>query len=454
MTQVRMLVGACVALALAWALSPGPAEAAPGRAEIVMDMRTGEVLHARNADAKLHPASLTKMMTLYLVFEAVERGKLDLDQMVRVSQAAARQPAVKVGFKAGQRVRLRDLIRAAAVRSANDSAVVLAESVSGSEAAFAKLMTQRARQLGMTNTSFRNASGLTAAGQLSSARDMTILARRLYYDFPQYYNLFGREKTAAFGQTIRNTNRLLATYRGADGFKTGYTRAAGFNLVASAERGPVRVVATVFGGRSGAERNQRVAELLDLGFTRAPRNVREVPPVLTAALTAPVPAPRPGSGSGGVAAAQGSPSLFVEGARQVAQALAPAAAHAAEPKAPASVAKTVSPTARAPRAAPAPRLRGGTAIAVASADAGSGDWAVQLGAYAEREIAVARLAAAAFGALPQLAGAGREVHVGGIAGSQIYRARLTGLDRDTARRACEMLVEEGRDCVPIPPAHP
>ncbi len=462
MTIVRCLSVLALACALALGSASREARAAPGQAELVMDMRTGQVLHARNADVRLHPASLTKMMTLYLVFEAIRDGKLGLDDHVPVSRAAAAMPAVKIGFKAGTRVRLRHLIRAAAVRSANDSAVVLAEAVAGSEAAFAKLMTRRARELGMTRTTFRNASGLTARGQLSTARDMALLARRLYYDFPQYYNLFGRERTAAFGRTIRNTNRLLGSYRGADGLKTGYTRAAGFNLVATAQRGPVRIIAAKFGGRSGAQRNARVAELLDLGFARAPRQVRETPPALMAALRAPAPNPRP-LASTQVAARAADPSetasdepapaasagsLFATGAEQVARALAPSAAHAATPTAAQARATLVSPTRNAPARAPTPRLRNGEPVEFASAP---GDWAVQLGAYAEREIAVARLAAAAFGAMPQLAEAGREIHIDGITGAEIYRARLTGLDRDTARRACALLVGEGRNCVPIPP---
>ncbi|MEL6792656.1 MAG: D-alanyl-D-alanine carboxypeptidase family protein, partial [Pseudomonadota bacterium] len=210
------------------------AHAAP-YAALVMDARNGEVLHARSADRKLHPASLTKMMTLYLAFEAIKSGKISLDQRVRVSRHASRQVPSKMYLKNGQRVTIRHLIRATAVKSANDAAVALAEAIGGSERAFAQMMTERARRLGMTNTQFRNASGLTATGQYSTARDMAKLGRALFYDFPQYYNLFGRKTTHAMGKTIYNTNRrLLGSYRGADGIKTGYTNAAGFNLVSSA----------------------------------------------------------------------------------------------------------------------------------------------------------------------------------------------------------------------------
>lgn len=243
-------------------------------AAMVMDARTGKVLHSRNADTRLHPASLTKMMTLYVVFDAVERGEIDLDQKVRISRHAANEPPSKLGLRVGQKVKLRYLIRAAAVKSANDAATALGEAVSGSEANFARRMNDMAKAMGLNKTTFKNAHGLTERGHLSTARDMTILGRQLFYDFPDYYNLFSRRSTSAGVKTVRNTNRrLLNAYKGADGIKTGFTRAAGFNLVASAERGGKRVIATVFGGRSVASRNQRVAELLDMGFSRSPNRV-------------------------------------------------------------------------------------------------------------------------------------------------------------------------------------
>jgi D-alanyl-D-alanine carboxypeptidase len=247
-----------------------PAKAAP-YAAMVMDARTGEVLHSRNADTRLHPASLTKMMTLYIAFEAVRLGEIDLDTPVTISRTAAAEPPSKLGLRAGSQIRFRFLIRAAAIRSANDAATAIAEAISGSEAAFARRMNRTARALGMTRTTFRNAHGLTEEAHLSTARDMTILGRRMIYDYPQYYNIFSRRQDDAGIATIRNTNRhVLNAYDGADGIKTGYTRAAGFNLVSSAQRGQERVIATVFGGRSAAWRNQRIMELLDMGFQRAP----------------------------------------------------------------------------------------------------------------------------------------------------------------------------------------
>jgi D-alanyl-D-alanine carboxypeptidase len=255
---------------LCMAVMGAPVMAAP-YAAMVMDARTGEVLHSRNADTRLHPASLTKMMTLYIAFEAVRLGEIDLDTRVEISRNAAAEPPSELGLRAGSSIRFRFLIRAAAVRSANDAATAIAEAIEGSEAAFARRMNRTAQALGMTRTTFRNAHGLTEDGHLSTARDMTVMGRRLFYDYPQYYNIFSRRTTDAGIATVRNTNsRLLDSYPGADGIKTGYTRAAGYNLVASAERGGVRILATVFGGRSTATRNQRIRELFDMGFARAP----------------------------------------------------------------------------------------------------------------------------------------------------------------------------------------
>ncbi len=261
--------------ALIWILAivPLSARAAP-YAAMVIDARSGEVLHSRNADQRLHPASLTKMMTLYIAFEAIEHGEISLDTKVRITKKAAAEPPSKLGLVAGQRIKLRYLIRAAAVKSANDAATAIGIAISGSEAAFARRMNRTAKALGMTRTTFKNANGLTESGHLSTARDMTTLGRHLFFDFPEYYNLFSRRSTDAGMRQVNNTNRrFLNAYKGADGIKTGYTRAAGFNLVASARRGDERIIATVFGGRSTATRNAKVAELLDLGFRRAPSRV-------------------------------------------------------------------------------------------------------------------------------------------------------------------------------------
>ncbi|MBQ0749276.1 MAG: D-alanyl-D-alanine carboxypeptidase [Roseovarius sp.] len=283
-----------VAFATFWMLVIVPLSAAAAPyAAFVMDARNGEVLYANNADTRLHPASLTKMMTLYVVFEAIENGEIGLDDKVVISRNAASEPPSKLGVRAGSSIALRYLIRAAAVKSANDAATALGEAIEGSEAQFARRMNRTAEALGMTRTTFKNAHGLTENGHLSTARDMSILGRHLFYDFPQYYNLFSRITTDAGVTSVSHTNRrLLEAYRGADGIKTGYTRAAGFNLTASAERGGERIIATVFGGQSTASRNAKVAELLDLGFNKAPTQVAvhrpARPPYLGKLGTAPV----------------------------------------------------------------------------------------------------------------------------------------------------------------------
>jgi D-alanyl-D-alanine carboxypeptidase len=259
-------------------LAPVLAAAAPF-AGIVMDARTGKVLWEHNADTRLHPASLTKMLTLYIAFDAIRRGEVGIDDMVTVSANAAAEPPSRLGLRKGQRISLRHLMRAAAIKSANDAATAIGEHISGSEAAFSQRMNRTAKALGMTRSTFRNAHGLTAEGHLSTARDMNLLGRRLFYDFPEYYGMFSlRTEDAGIAQVANTNRRFLEGYRGADGIKTGYTGAAGFNLTASAERGNKRLIGTVFGGTSQANRNARMTEILDIGFGNAPATVRLTPP--------------------------------------------------------------------------------------------------------------------------------------------------------------------------------
>ena len=235
-------------------------------ASLVMDAGTGRVLHAVNADTRNYPASLTKMMTLYLVFEALEQGRLTLGQRIRFSRRAARQPASKLGLGNGQSITVEQAILALVTKSANDVATAVAEHLDGTERDFALTMTKRAREIGMSRTTFRNASGLPNRGQLSTARDMAVLARALINHYPQYYRYFGTRRFRHAGLNHRNHNKLLGKYAGLDGIKTGYIRASGFNLVASAERNGRRLIGVVFGGRSPKQRNSHMASLLDKGF--------------------------------------------------------------------------------------------------------------------------------------------------------------------------------------------
>lgn len=275
-----------------WA-STGATLAAPFAA-YVMDARTGETIYSKNADTRLHPASLTKMMTLYIAFQAIERGEISLDTMVKVSKHAASEPPSRLGLKPGQKIALRHLIRAAAIKSANDAATAIGEAIGGSEAEFAKRMNRTAKSIGMKNSTFENANGLTRKGHLSTARDMSTLGRRLFYDFPQYYNIFSRRETDAGVADVASTNRrFLDAYKGADGIKTGFTNAAGFNLTASAERNGVRIIATVFGGTSTGQRNAKVAELLDLGFASVKPGKKAKPPAAAPEIEiAPEPEPQ------------------------------------------------------------------------------------------------------------------------------------------------------------------
>ena len=239
---------------------------ADGRyASVIVDADSQTILHARQIDAPRHPASLTKIMTLYLVFDAVESGRLSLSDTISVSAQAARTPPVKMGLKAGQKVTVDTLVQAVAVRSANDAAVVLAEALAGSESAFAARMTDQARLLGMRNTVFRNASGLPDDAQLTTARDMAKLAHATLERFPQHYHYFGQDSFRG----ARSTNALLGE-AGVDGFKTGYTRASGYNLVISAARDlegvERRLIAVVLGGASKGSRNSHMRDLVERGF--------------------------------------------------------------------------------------------------------------------------------------------------------------------------------------------
>ncbi|MBM3484152.1 MAG: D-alanyl-D-alanine carboxypeptidase [Alphaproteobacteria bacterium] len=241
-----------------------------GYAAIVVDQSTGEILHERNADEQNYPASLTKMMTLYMVFTAMKNGRLKLETPLKVSENAATQPPSNLGLDAGSTIKVEEAILALVTKSANDVAVVVAEALAGSEEKFAQAMTKRARKLGMKHTVFRNASGLPDKDQVSSARDMARLAIALKRDYPKYYKYFSTESFVFNGRRIGSHNHLIGAYEGTDGIKTGYIRASGYNLVASAEREGRRLVAVVLGGDSIKQRDQQVMSLLDSGFGFGP----------------------------------------------------------------------------------------------------------------------------------------------------------------------------------------
>jgi len=436
--------------ALFWA----SAAAAAPYAAMVTDARTGEVLFSRNADTRLHPASLTKMMTLYITFEAIKNGELTLDTYTTISKRAAAEPPSKLGLKAGQKIKIRYLIRAAAVKSANDAATALGEAVAGSEAKFARRMNKTAKALGMTRTTFKNAHGLTEKGHMSTARDMTTLGRHLFFDHPEYYNLFSRMQTRAGGKTVRNTNRkFLSAYKGADGIKTGYTQAAGFNLVASAQRGQKRIIATVFGGRSTATRNAKVAELLDLGFKRAKAKVAIRPPSLPA-YTKPKTTPR-----GAVAASPRPkpretlpPEEREKIERAIAEAVLSATGKTADLEKAEAGAETDEVAASDPIAdttatiRPEHRQEGLRVVARASTSGGR-HWGITLGAFPTRTAAEKLLLQTALADIAALDGALRKVATTGGR----YHANFVGLSEENAKRACSRLEMRRQACDPVGP---
>ncbi|MDQ2094156.1 D-alanyl-D-alanine carboxypeptidase family protein [Rhodalgimonas zhirmunskyi] len=468
---------------------PMAAAAAP-YAAYVIDARTGKVLHSRNADTRLHPASLTKMMTLYIAFEAIERGEISLDTNITVSRNAAAEPPSKLGLKAGQKIKLRYCIRAAAVKSANDCATAIGEAIEGSEARFARRMNRTAKALGMTRTTFKNANGLTESGHLSTAHDMTILGRHVLYDFPQYYNLFSRKSADAGIREVYNTNRrLLAAYKGADGIKTGYTRAAGFNLVASAKRGDERIIATVFGGRSTASRNAKVAELLDLGFRRAPSsaplrkpqapayagkvggndpvvvtdNGKAAPAakgktirLLTAVKTSLRPKVRPGHEAQPV-----QEPVLVAGLQDGIENALSTVVKQPDPKAPKATsgqpaAATSTPPSVTPKARPADLVLASAKtpeppkqeVVTRVSTSGGRHWGINVGRYGSRYQAERVLLKTALNEMETLDGSLRKV----IKRKAGYDANFMGLDRDTADLACRRLQSRNVTCFMIGPS--
>lgn len=363
-------------------------------AAIVMDAESGQVLYEINADTRNHPASLTKMLTLYLLFEAIENGSIEPDQKLTVSRRAAGMPRSKLGLKRGQTISVNDAILALVTKSANDVAVVVAETLGGTEVKFAQMMTKKAKALGMKNSSFRNASGLYNRRQLSSARDMAILARALMRDFPEHYKAFSVRKFTYAGRTHRNHNNLLRNYKGTDGLKTGYIRAAGYNLAASAKRDGRRLVAVVFGGRSARSRDRQVAKLLNRGFAK---------------LSDPIYLPTGGMVKNDIAPPPAKPLEVAADATQQHQDL----------------------------------------VAKASSYDGKQTWGVQVGAFYSYGSAK-KAAKAAVDRLPDLL-AQASLAITNVNGQRgkIHRARLVGMSQGSARSACQRLQALHADCLVV-----
>jgi len=262
MLLVLSVLGACSTVSTL-DVAPPTIPASPKYAAIVVDGTKGAVLYQVSADSRRYPASLTKMMTLYMMFEAMEQGRISRDTPIPVSAEAARRPPTKIGFKPGDTIDVDTAIRALVTKSANDVATAVGEYLGGSEEQFAAQMTAKARSIGMRSTTFRNASGLPDDEQFTTARDMAVLGLALRRRFPSQYAYFSGQSFAYRGRTIRGHNDLLSSVDGVDGIKTGYIRASGFNIVTSVRRGSRKLVVVVMGGESAAARNRQVADLIE-----------------------------------------------------------------------------------------------------------------------------------------------------------------------------------------------
>jgi D-alanyl-D-alanine carboxypeptidase len=426
-----ILITAILALPLSDAFAKSRKRASRGNviaAAIVVDMNSGRVLHAQAADTPRHPASLTKMMTLYMLFTYMRAGTIRYDSELVVTPYAASQSPTKLSVKPGQTIRVADAINALVTLSANDVAVTVAENIAGTEGNFARLMTQKARQIGMNSTVFRNASGLPNEGQVTTARDMAVLADRLLREYPDYYGCFKTKIFAYKGRKYRNHNRLLFDYKGTDGIKTGYTRAAGFNLVASVRRENKHLVAVVLGGRTGAQRDAAMRSLLTANFTKAATSASQ--PLVAAREPTPQPAETSRKGLFALASVAGLPlRLGKKEDKEPTKARA-----AAVPVRLASAPVEPAP----PPAKPKPETK---------AKAKSGPFHVQVGAYGTPQEAEKRLDDVRQKAAKTLAGHATLTIPFNKDSSQWYRARFAGFSQDRAKSACKELKRLGLDCV-------
>lgn len=400
MTKIRALgvrfwlLVVLIAQVMAWSSTAEAADASAFSrskfAAITVDASSGEVFYSRNATASRYPASLTKVMTLYLAFEALDRGDLRLNDRVVISPRAAAQPPSKLGLRAGDQLSVAEALDVLVVKSANDIATALAEKMAGTEAAFARRMTAKARQLGMRDTTFKNASGLPNPDHVSTALDLAILGHALLRDYPERYVIFKKQETVFRGRLIRGHNALLKS-PGVDGMKTGYIRASGFNLLTSGIGDGHRFIAVVLGGATAAARDQFMLELLRASFTSiAVRQAGDDLPVATL-LGAKDPLPQAAGGLT-LVSAWPKPNAGCEAAQ-------------------------------------------------------SECWSVQVGAYSDRAAGRDRLAALAarypkrFGEAPQLI----------VPAGRLHQARFSGFAKSAAQQACQLVRSAGEACIVVRP---
>ena len=393
--------------------------AEPKYASIVIDANSGEVLYDKRADSPRYPASVTKVMTLYLAFEALSEGRLKPTDRIIMSPRAAAQAPTKLGLRAGESLTVDEAIRAMAVKSANDVAVAMAERLAGSEQRFAALMTLRGQELGMRNTRFVNASGLPDSRQISTARDLAILSRATMRDFPQYYSYFSLRSFAFRGTTIRGHNRLLDSMDGFDGLKTGYTNASGYNLAGSAVRDGRRLIAVVLGGSSTAWRDNNMEDLLLTGFEVMKRRARGDRTTIAANLyneepAGPIMRPSTEEGDG---EQSGLKIVLTD-----------------KPRAPAPI--KVAPSLKAAQAKATPAKKP------------QGQWAVQVGAFQSKGLANKQLTIVRGRFAKFVADA--EGAVEGAAGGA-FRAQFQGLTAEAARSACAAITAKRQPCMVLSP---
>ncbi len=458
-------------------------------AALIVDGATGKVIYARNETAERHPASLTKMMTLYLLFDALKAGKVTMQTQMPVSWHAAVQRPTKLNLRPGQTIPVDTAIRAIVIRSANDVAVVIAEALGGTESHFAEMMTARARQIGMRESNFHNASGLPDPLQISTASDLAVLGRHLAYDYPQYFPYFSLAGFDYKGTWYPTHDNLIGRYDGTDGIKTGYTGASGFNLVSSVTRGTTHLIAVVMGGRTAVRRDLEMVRLLDQTFAQISANpnlvARAGVPWQQVAQNAPAPAiagfSLPQVAANPFAANSPVPSTMQSDDEDAAEAMrAPdenfSLIHAEGARTPVSAtAQPAVPPAAAKADMPAvqtPRTHNGPAQAVKIAanaprpqihpslreDAGEEDlepaapghnWTIQIGAYADKTLALAQLKTYAGKAQDVLARASKIIApIQSVSGHMIYRARFGLFAEQEARDVCSRLTQRGQSCFP------
>jgi serine-type D-Ala-D-Ala carboxypeptidase (penicillin-binding protein 5/6) len=413
-----------------------------GSAQLLLDARTGEVLASENPDALNHPASLTKMMSVYMVFDAIKAGKLSWDSPVPFSKHAASRPPTKLFVKAGDSITVREAVLAMIVKSANDAAAAVGEKLGGSEEGFAALMTRKARSLGMMNTTFFNASGLPHDQQFTTARDMSTLGVALMRDFPKEYELFATKSFKFRGKTISGHNNLMYRYKGMDGIKTGYTNASGFNLVSAVEKDGRRVIGVVMGGRTAASRDKIMERLIDANIKKASTGSQLLVSRSTgvqmdlARLGDEVPVP----------ASRQSALAAVQSLAGVTGVAAPETASAYAPSSGTPVPADLVPT-PASRFAPVDPQHTASTLPAST----ERKWQIQIAAATSAQAAMDLLSQArqkVGGPLQDLDTYTEMVTRNGIT---FYRARFTGFDnKEEARTACDKLVRQRYDCVLMP----